>query len=265
MMKSYLNDTKLKRDFVKEIKWHSDQDKFIKGTYQQGSNGDFKGCAVGCSIHSLNRIKGKKFETDNHKIYETELGIPEWLARLEDTIFEGLPTKEAMEWPLKFSKAIPVGVDLEPVKWKFSAYLMKENIDRVLSLNIIDELKEQVVSSIRGVLKLNEDAIKTGKWDGSAARSAAWSAGSAARSAAWSAAGSAAWSAESAAWSAAGSAGSAARSAAWSAAWSARSAESAAWSAAGSAAWSARSAAYVKHSKELLRLLKLEQPKKEKE
>ena len=183
-MLSYLDDKKLKTDFVKEIKWHQDQDKLIKGTYAEGSNGDFRGCAVGCSIHSLNRLKHKKYSTSNHAIYETELGLPEWLARLEDTIFEGLPNKEAMQWPLQFSKAIPVGVDLEPVKWQFCAYLMKENIDRVLKLDISDKLKEQVVKAIRGVLSVHENAIKTGEWDKSAARSAE----SAALSAAWSAA-----------------------------------------------------------------------------
>jgi len=283
-MLSYLNNTKLKRDFVKEIKWHQDQDKTIKGTYQEGTNGDFKGCAVGCSIHSLNRLNGTKFETSKHKVYETALGIPEWLARLEDDIFEGLPTEEALKWPLRFSKAIPVGVDLEPVKWQFCAYLMKENIDRVLKLDISDELKEQVVSAIRGVLSLHEEAIKTGRWDGpaawsaaeSAAESAAWSAAESARSAArsarpaaWSAAESAAWSARPAAWSAAEAATESARSSARSSAWSA--ARSAAWSAwsARSAARSARpaawSAAYVKHSKELLKLLKASNSKQGKE
>jgi hypothetical protein len=250
-MQSYLNDPKLKRDFVKEVKWHQDQDKIIKGTYQEGSNGDFKGCAVGCSIHSLNRMKGKSYDTSKHKVYETELGIPEWLARLEDAIFEGLPNKLAMKWPLRFAKAIPVGVNLEPVKWKISIFILSESIERVLGLDISDDLKKQVVDAIRDVLVVHEQAIKTGVWARSAARSAAESA---AESAAWSAA----WSARSAAWSAAESARSAAwsaRSATWSAesatesAWSAArsaarsAAESAAWSAACSAAWSAWSAA----------------------
>ena len=171
-MKSYLADPKLKREFVKEIKWHQDQDKIIQGTYGKGSNGDFRGCAVGCSVHSLNRLKNKQYATDNHAIYETELGIPEWLARLEDTIFEGLPTEKAKAWPLRFSKAIPVGADLEPVKWQFCAFILSENIERVLTLDIAADLKEQVVNAIRGVLNLHETAIKTGKWDESAARSA---------------------------------------------------------------------------------------------
>lgn len=38
---SYKNDTKLKERFVKEIKWHKEQDKFIKGTYSKGSGKNF--------------------------------------------------------------------------------------------------------------------------------------------------------------------------------------------------------------------------------
>lgn len=216
-MLAYKNDQGLKDLLVKEIENHRKQDQIIQGTYGRGTGKNFKGCAVGCAIHSLNTKLGKRYSTSDHSVYETELGIPEWLARLEDTIFEGLPVEESKKWPGQFTKAIPVGANLEPVKWKFSAYLMKENLDRVLSLDISDELKEQVVSAIRQVLAVHQNAIKSGEWDESAARSA-----------------------ESAAWSAARSA-----------------AESAAWSAAESAARSAaRSAAYIKHSKKLLSLLR---------
>ncbi len=283
---SYHNDATLKKDMVEEMAIHKKQDAFIKGTYGH-MNGQFKGCAVGCGIHSLNVRRNLGIEAfGDHAAYSKALGIPEWLARLEDTLFENLPKKEANNFPLDFVKAMPIGVDLEPVKWRFCALILKENIERVLTLKIKDDLKQQVVESIQGVLKLHETAIDTGKWDESAAgsaarsdaRSAVWSAAesaarsaeSAARSAesaagdaagaawaAWAAgdaAESAARSAESAVWSAARSA---AESAAWSAVWSA---ESAAWSAvcsAESAAWSAaRSAAWIKYSKELLRLLK---------
>ena len=232
-MKAYLGDTKLKTRFVKEIKKHQEADRLVQGTYGE-ENGKWKGCAVACSLRSLDIMQGNELETkyDAHERYESELGIPEWLARLEDTIFEGLPKKEAMEWPLRFSKAIPVGVDLEPIKWQFCAYVLGQNIEQVLTLDIADDLKKQVVDSIRGVLSLHETAIQTGKWDGSAAESAWSAAESAARSAAWSAAWSAA---RSAAWSAAESAWSAARSAAESAAWSAE---------------------YIKYANKLIELLK---------
>lgn len=186
---SYKNDVKLKKSFVAEIEKHRKADQIIKGTYGE-ENGKWRGCAVGCSIHSLNRMQGKTYSTSDHSVYEKALGIPEWLARLEDTIFEGLPIEEAKKWPTKFSKAVPVGVNLNPVKWRFCAFILKENIERVLKLKIKDSLKEQVVKAIQGVLSLHENAIKTGIWDESAARSArsaAWSAESAARSAGWSA------------------------------------------------------------------------------
>jgi hypothetical protein len=231
-MNAYLDKPELKEAFVKEVEKHRKADAIVQGTYGE-ENGSWRGCAVACSLRSLAILNGEKLHTEyrDHKEYETKLGIPQWLAHLEDTLFEGMPTNDAKKWPEQFAKAINVGADLQPVKYKFCAYLMKENIHRVLALEISDELKEQVVSAIRGVLSLHENALETGMWDESAERSAA--------SAAWSAAKSAA---RSAAWSAARSAESAARSAARSAESAAASAESA--------------AAYLKHSKELLKMLK---------
>ena len=225
-MLAYKNDPKLKRGFVREIEKHRKADQIEQGHYGK-ENGIWKGCAVACSLRSLAILDGEALQTKygDHALYESKLGIPEWLARLEDRIFEGLPVKDAKKWPSDFAKAIPVGANLESVKWRFSAFLLKENIERVLALDINDGLKTLVVDAIRKVLAVHSSAIKTGQWD----ESAAWSAASAARSAARSA--------ESAAESAA------------------RSAESAAESAARSAARSAESAAYKRYARELLHLL----------
>jgi hypothetical protein len=218
---AFHNRSAVKEKFLTRLRAHAEADEIVQGTsWEHG-----KGCAVGCTLHQY-----------DHHAYEEELGIPEWLARVEDSLFEMLPNTEAKKFPLQFLEAIPLGADLEPVKWKFCAFLMKENIDRVLSLDIEAGLKEQIVAAIREVLRLHELEVK----------GEPVSARSAARSAAESAAWSAAWSAaESAAWSAAESA---ARSAAWSAA------RSAAWSAARSAAWSAAwSAAEVRRRVRLVR------------
>ena len=226
MLQSYNNNEQLKKDFLREVEKHRKLDMVAQGTYGK-MNGKWKGCAVACSLRSIAIIRGDKLQSNysNHKDYEKYLGIPEWLARLEDTIFEGLPVEDAKKWPGQFAKAIPVGVNLDPLKWKFSVFLLKENIERVSTLEISDELKKQVIDAIRQVLNVHEQAIKTGNWSRSVARSAAESAESAAESA-WSAAESAAWSV-------------------------AESAESAAWS-----AESARSAAYKRYAKELLKLLR---------
>jgi len=217
-MLSYHNDENLKALVVAEMKNHQKKDQFIKGAYEK-LNSKFKGCAIGCTIDSVNKIFGRSYKTSEHKVFEEALGIPEWLARLQDSFFENLPVGDNSQFAVDFLSAVPTGVNLEPVKWKFCSFILKEGIDRILlQNNLSEELMDQVVSAMRGVLNLHESAINTGEWDLEAAESAR----------------SAARSAESAAESArseAESAWSAARSAARSAAWSAESAAESAWSA----------------------------------
>ena len=152
---------KVKNKYVARLMAHHKADEIIQG---EGWNGS-RGCAVGCTLDNY-----------KHKAYETELGIPEGLARLEDRIFEGLPKEKAPLFAIDFLTSINVGANLAPIKWKFCAFLLRENIERVLLLRIDDKLKEEVVTAIKGVLELHETAAKTGKWADSAADSAAWSA-----------------------------------------------------------------------------------------
>lgn len=81
-MKAFHGDEKIKKKYVDRVKAHAKADEIVKGQYWK--NG--KGCAVGCTIHSA-----------DHAAYQTELGIPQWMARLEDRIFEGLPNARAMQ------------------------------------------------------------------------------------------------------------------------------------------------------------------------
>jgi hypothetical protein len=224
MTLSYHNNPEVKESLVARMQKHIELDELVQGA--TGENG--KGCTVWCALNN-----GDLKEGYNHEAFETRLGLPEWLAILQDSIFEGLKPEDAKQFSSDWPKAIPVGKDLTPVKWKFCAFILQRNIERVLTLDIPEDLKKQVVDAISGVLELNKSAAKTGVWDESAAESA--------RSAAWSAA----WSAESAA-----------RSAAWSAAWSAESAAWSAGSAARSAARSARSAEYKIYADHLIELLK---------
>src|SRR3990172_9709817 len=96
-MFAYHNSRAIKEKYLARVKAHAQADELIKGVYWE--NG--KGCAVGCTIHS-----------DQHKAYETELGIPVELAYLEDSIFERLPNGESKKWPDRFLSAIRVGADL---------------------------------------------------------------------------------------------------------------------------------------------------------
>lgn len=165
---AFHGDAAVKEKYLSRVRAHAAADEIVKGKYWEGG----KGCAVGCTIHS-----------GNHAAYQDELGLPEWLARLEDTLFENLPNEVAKTFPERLLAAIPVGKDLEPIKWQFSLFLLEENTKRVESLQIDADLKKQVLDAIEQVAAVNRDAIETSQWNESAAWSAAESALSAARSA----------------------------------------------------------------------------------
>ncbi|XXX81272.1 hypothetical protein WMF30_21160 [Sorangium sp. So ce134] len=67
------------------------------------------GTAVGCTI-----------ESDDYALYPTTLGLPEWFAWAEDAVFEGLPSKECAIFAIHVLQAIPVGANIEPVRWKLA-------------------------------------------------------------------------------------------------------------------------------------------------
>lgn len=156
-MYAFLN----KQEYVNRVQAHYKADEIIHGTYWK----DGKGCAVGCTIHS-----------DDHAAYESELGIPQMLARLEDRIFEGLSNGTAKQWPLRFLKSINVGADLSLVGWQFLHWLQKENLK--------DAEKQKMPIDVIKAIKLCVDVLypmtKGQPADADKAWSAAWSAWSAA-------------------------------------------------------------------------------------
>jgi len=99
-MQAFHNNPAIKEKYLARVRAHAAADEIIHGKYWE----DGKGCAVGCTIHS-----------GNHAAYETELGIPQWLARVEDRLFEGMTNGTSMTWPIRFLEAIPVGADLQPI------------------------------------------------------------------------------------------------------------------------------------------------------
>jgi hypothetical protein len=108
-MQAYHNDPTIKARYVERVRSHYILDQIVQGRYWQYG----KGCAVGCTIHS-----------SEHDRYETELGIPLVLARLQDRLFEGMSSEEAKTFPLAFLEAIPVGGDLAPVLDRFLLWLL---------------------------------------------------------------------------------------------------------------------------------------------
>jgi hypothetical protein len=265
-MEAYTQTIK-KAEFVNELKKHQKMDSFVRGNYW--NEADQKGCAVGCSLKSIATIKDIKIKQfNNHAEYETHLGIPEWLARVEDTLFEGMSLDKSKTWPVDFAKAINTGADLDKVKVPFICIILEHSLVSISKARYDAVKYPQVKDAIDQTAKAVKQMIKAQKSGAEkeiqaaaySADSAAYSAYSAAYSAARSAADSAD-SADSAAYSAAYSAADSADSAAYSAAYSARSAAYSAAYSADSAAYSAAysaadSAAYDYFADSLLMILK---------
>ena len=123
-MKAFTDTTITKAELLKELKWHQAQDNFVRGWYFR----DGKGCAVGCSLESIARTKGVHLDRGygQHKLYEQHTGIPEWLAHVEDTLFERMSIDRSKTWPVEFIKAINEGADLEKAKAPFMIAVLEE-------------------------------------------------------------------------------------------------------------------------------------------
>lgn len=162
----------VKDKYVARVKAHAEADEIIKGIYWQ----DGKGCAVGCTI-----------EGSEHERYEKELGIPEALAHLEDSMFENLTNGEAKRFPLEFLEAIPVGADLSKIVPQFVIWEFEDKkhglsqIKEVAEDSEIMEVCEGVVSLYKRVLAGDEpsetewlDMVEKADRAGAGARAWAW-------------------------------------------------------------------------------------------
>jgi len=238
-MLSYHADVEVKKKYQERFEAHRIADQVIQGQgFVKG-----RGCFVGCTLDRY-----------DHSRFPIELGWPEWLARLADSIFEGLPKALAPQFGSDLLAAVPVGVNLEKVRPMLGVKRMDRllalhaNCDKYGLLEALRLVKALHLVEVTGVAEsaelearsAAESAALSAVWLAELAELAAWSAARSARSVAWSAGG--------------GTLGAAAESVARSAESeelearsAARSAESAAWSAdaseARSAARSAESAA----------------------
>jgi hypothetical protein len=150
-MQAFNNDPKLKEALLREIRKHEKADAIIKGTYGKTEGGKWKGCAVGCTLKSLNIIKKEDGSTSSHARYE-DIGIPRAIARLEDAIFERLAEPEG--WPFLFLKTIPVGANLSMVVTEFLLWLMEDKE------GIIKHARPDGRKAIKTVAKLLKRKLK---------------------------------------------------------------------------------------------------------
>lgn len=135
---AYHGKKEIKIKYVNRMKDHIKKDELIHG---EGWNKG-KGCAIGCT---LNRY--------DHHCYQNELGLPEWLARMEDEIFEGMSLKKSMTFPLELLEAIPIGANLDKVYHKFCKFILTDiakDCDELPVRKAIETILSQHDKAIRG-------------------------------------------------------------------------------------------------------------------
>ena len=171
-MKSFKNDPSLKKLHVEQAKKHYEQDMLIAGTYGETDTDVFRGCSVGCFAYE---ILGQT-DDNPHKIVADDRGLPEWLIHLQDRIFEGLPLEDRKKWHVQLAEAIPVGIDLEPVRHKLAIMRM----DKLIALqqrNIgASNIVQQTIDAIKLVRQCHEAELSKDSCDWEVAVAAAESA-----------------------------------------------------------------------------------------
>ncbi len=220
-LRAYHNDPEIKAKYAKRFAAHRAADEVIQGTgFDSG-----QGCFVGCTLNKY-----------DHSQFPVELGWPVWLAHLCDTIFEGLSQKDAPQFGTDLLDAVPVGADLENVKWEFLVRVLERrkaaliNDDAPSIVQVRDAIQgsidycnaelngtateEKRLSAGRAAARATEAAA----WAARATEAAAWAARAASRAArAARATEAAAWAARAAAWAARAASRAAAEAVVWAA------------------------------------------------
>lgn len=166
-MLSFHSNEAIKAKLIARMDAHAAADEITQGIGWE--NG--KGCFIGCSLNNYDHSKWPKL-----------LGLPEWLARLCDTVFEGLPNDEAKAFAIELPRRIPVGRDLEPVRHMVAIARMDRLLDAQRSaleaghLHEAHESIQMTVSALEIARHCHEADLAGNACDWSAARSAAWSA-----------------------------------------------------------------------------------------
>lgn len=159
-MKVFENTPVTKKKFLFHLKEHKRRDSFLQGQYSGFSKGIFRGCAVGCSIRSIAKTLGEGLDFEDHSLYEKYLGVPEWVAVVEDGIFEGISKKRAKTFPVEFGEALNEGSDLNSIKTPFIIYLMEDSLKTLESISVDKEEYKKVFDCVENAKQVVKRTIK---------------------------------------------------------------------------------------------------------
>lgn len=149
-MRAFHGSDQLKDKYLARVMNHAKADQLVKGRYWEFG----KGCAVGCTVHSSNHID-----------YETELGIPAELARIEDRLFERLPNDQAQQWPFRFLAAIRPGADLSKVGPRFALWALDTELAAAMP-----KVVEETLQAVRVQVNRAASGLAVPAWSVAAVR-----------------------------------------------------------------------------------------------
>jgi hypothetical protein len=146
MMKAFSKGI-TKAQMKAENKLHEKKDAFRQGIYFDRD----KGCTVGCSIKSICNIKNITLSYSDHSLFEDHLGLPYWIAKLADSIFEGLSVNDAKKWTGRFINAVVEGSDVNSIKNEFLARVIESTFNSYDNIKFkkVKKAQEIVISGLR--------------------------------------------------------------------------------------------------------------------
>lgn len=147
-MKSF--NQELKSALVAEIRKHREHDQVVQGSYGGYVEGKFRGCAVGCAIHSLCLLEDRGYSTSDTNLYESKFGIPTILGDLQDVIHEGLSDESFPTWPERFMEAVPTEKDLSLAFPKFVLWFLTDETYGILNY-AIGTIHQEAVEEASGL------------------------------------------------------------------------------------------------------------------
>ena len=149
-MSTFNNNVVMKRMLVASAIEHRKNDEYVRENYSvTRQDGTFRGDFIRCSIYDIARAGSGLLPGELAHMFGTP--EDEWLFSYMDRMFERLPIEEGAHLAEQFYGAMPVGVDVEPLKHMLA-------IRRMRRLLKIDHGK-RVNGVITEVLACHEQAL----------------------------------------------------------------------------------------------------------
>lgn len=178
-MQAFNGDIEFKSKMVELALEHERQDNYVRRSYYDAAgtnkreNVGFRGCSVGCSLDSYERInrlgddymetsvqlwKGQKsffskfyvekdgvlHGTTMHHSLAKRLGIPTWMANVQEDVFEWSSGNVHRHWTAEFLSSLPVGVEFTAQDFYIFMKFYVEELDEAgfCLPNLLDQVED---------------------------------------------------------------------------------------------------------------------------